>query len=168
MERFWWIETPGALAIVGILYSLFDKYFWSWKIFRVLGIVDFPDLRGRWAGEIISSYKDEETNILTRLEIFQTASVLVVSLYTSDSYSVSSSASIIKGDDGFDILRYGYVNYPLAISVDTMKIHHGFASLKFFQDINELRGEYFTSRDRGTYGTMRFQYENSKRIGRFE
>src|SRR5262245_16244720 len=51
-----WVETPSVVSIVVGLYWLFDRYLWAWPIFRAFRIVDFPDLRGRWAGQLKSSY----------------------------------------------------------------------------------------------------------------
>jgi hypothetical protein len=167
----WWLETPGAIAVAGTLFSLFDKYFWSWPIFSRLGIIDFPDLHGRWVGELKSSYEAknaEKRTLKAALEIQQTASDICINLFTEESHSTSLDASLKKNPSGIFELRYGYENHPEPFTVDTMKIHFGSVMLCYFPDINELRGEYFTSRERATHGTMRFKYKGKRLHGRFD
>ena len=42
-----WLETVSPVFAYVLFYSLFENRIWHLKIFRLLGIVDFPDLRGR-------------------------------------------------------------------------------------------------------------------------
>lgn len=163
-----WVEIPGSLAIAGVLFSLFDKYFWSWGIFRRLGIIDFPDLRGRWTGELVSSYEDGEKTTSAALEIRQSASSTVISLYTEQSRSTSTVVTHGKAGDEQDAITYAYRNQRKALSPDTMQSHFGSADLRYYPDIQELRGEYFTSGERRTHGTLKFSFDRKRLLGRFE
>lgn len=162
-----WLEVPGGIGIAGLLFSLFDKYFWAWPIFRWLGLIDFPDLRGRWEGEIVSSYENEKTTLPAVIEIKQTSSSIQVYLYAEESKSKSLSTSLEKDDDGVDLLRYGYINQPDSLSIDSMHIHYGSAQLRYYSDMEQLTGEYFTSKERVTHGKLIFNYSSKELLGRF-
>lgn len=163
-----WVEVPSILGIAGVLFSLFDKYFWSWGIFRRLGIIDIPDVRGRWTGVLKSSYEESVGPIPAALEIRQTASSIVINLYTEQSRSTSMVVTLRKAADGQDAISYTYRNRPKVSTPDTMQVHFGSADLRYHPDISQLRGEYFTSRERQTHGTMSFDFEGDRLLGRFE
>lgn len=162
-----WLGTSGAIAIAGSIFSLYDKYFWSWKVFKFLGLIDFPDLRGRWSGQILSSHDQLNSRHPAILEIKQSASELLVNLYTEQSQSSSIVATIIQDSDEVDSIRFIYRNEPDVDTPHSMQIHNGSCLLRYFPDVNILRGEYFTSRERSTYGTMEFNFQSKQILGRF-
>jgi hypothetical protein len=162
----WWLETPGAIGVAGMLFSLYDKYLWRQPIFAYLGLVDQPDIQGRWKGETTSSH--DKKNSTAYLEIRQTATSLAINLYTERSHSKSMDASFVKLSEGVFCLRYSYENHPETFVIETMQTHLGLATVTYFSDIKQLRGDYFTSRERKTHGTMRFKLVSRKLLGRFK
>src|SRR6266852_1416362 len=141
-----WIETPSLVTILVALYSVFDRHLWAWPLFRSLRIIDFPDLRGRWTGQIKSSFNNEELDAV--LEVVQTSSKVVVSLYTERSQSVSQIADFSVSTNGTTQLHYIYRNVPAPHTPDSMQMHVGTVALTFFEDVNVLEGEYYTGRGR--------------------
>jgi SMODS-associating 2TM, beta-strand rich effector domain len=124
ISMFWgslppWVETPSVIGTLVLLYSAFDSYLWHWPIFRWLGIIDFPDLRGRWSGMITSSWRAGQSRAV--LEIVQTSSFIMVALYAMDSHSESRTADFEIRRDGQPMLHYIYENIPTPTATGTMK-----------------------------------------------
>lgn len=164
----WWLEVPGTLAIAGFLYSIYHKHAWSWRIFCVLGITDVPDLRGRWEGCIYSSYNQKKESVPAVVEINQTASDIQLNLYTAQSFSSSVVANFSKDSDGATCIYYSYRNETGRQAVDGMHIHYGSSQMRYHPDIMKLDGHYYTTRDRGNYGEMEFEYKDRELLYRFK
>lgn len=164
----WWLEVPSTLAIAGFLYSIYHKHAWSWRIFYVLGITDVPDLRGRWEGCIYSSYNQKKESVPAVIEINQTATDIQINLYTTQSFSSSVVANFGKVSDGATCIYYSYRNETGAQAVDGMHIHYGSSQMRYLPDIKKLEGHYYTTRDRGNYGEMEFEYKERALLYRFK
>ena len=161
-----WLETLSPLVAYGLVYSLFEKYFWRWKIFQFLGIVTFPDLRGRWKGVQRSSYKENSDNVEVPayLEISQTFSKIFVRAYYQRSQSESAVANFAEAN-GDSYLFYSYDNEPNSLKADTMEAHKGTVKLKYLPKENKLIGSYFNSI--GNRGEVDFRFEQYDLICRF-
>lgn len=161
-----WLETISPVYAYVLLYSLFDKHLWTWKIFRILNIVTLPDLRGRWKGVQISSYKEGENNIEVPayLEIKQTFSKIIVRAYYKKSQSESVVANFTELNDEV-YLFYTYDNEPNSLKSGTMEIHKGTVKLKYIPKEKKLIGLYFNSI--GNCGEMKFDFERKDIIYRF-
>lgn len=162
----WWLETISPLFAYGLLYSGFDKYAWSWKIFRIFGVVSVPDLRGRWRGKQRSSYKENGSNaeVISCLEIFQNFSKICVRACYEKSQSESVVASFTELN-GEIYLFYSYDNEPNSMKSGTMQAHKGTVKLKFLPKENKIIGSYFNSI--GNFGEVEFDFEQRDLIGRF-
>jgi len=163
----WWLETPGALSVAITLFAAFDKWLWAWPPLRSIGLVQWPDLRGRWEGQLLTSFPLQEEPLPASIEIRQTATSIQVSLYARQSRSTSVFATIAPDEDGVPTLKYTYLNRPEALENGSMHMHLGSSELRYFTDIRELRGRYFTSHDRGNDGSMTFSFASKHLLGRF-
>ncbi|SDF29958.1 hypothetical protein SAMN04488589_0272 [Methanolobus vulcani] len=140
------------LATFGFLYMLFfyllDRVLWkiSLKGFRLSKV---PDLNGKWKGHIITSHNSRYKIDIT-VDIQQTWSSISIILKTNTSKSKSEVASISLSESR---LVYQYVNEPSSNSAETMHKHYGITFLDF-EEINTLKGSYFTCRDRQTHGDI--------------
>lgn len=161
-----WLEGPSPIAVYGIIYFLFDKYFWQWSGFQKLGIVCFPNLNGRWKGTQQSSYKENGENVEVegRLEITQTFSKLCARGYYSKSESESIAASFSECNDQV-YLFYTYDNDPSSLKTGTMQKHKGSAKIKMLATEKKIRGCYWNSI--GNYGEMDYEFEQAELLGRF-
>lgn len=161
-----WIETLSPLVAYGLLYSLFEKYCWHWGIFKILGIVSFPDLRGRWKGVQRSSHQDNGINVEVQscIEISQTFSKIYVHAYYQRSQSESAVADFTELN-GQNYLFYTYDNEPNSLKSDTMEAHKGTVKLKYLPKENKLIGSYFNSM--GNHGEVSLEFEQSDLICRF-
>lgn len=143
----WWLETISPLAAYGILYSWFDKHLWKLGVFRVTGIVCFPNLNGRWEGIQRSSYKDvnsKQVELNTVLEIKQTFSKIVIKAYYEKSKSESVVAHFAELNDEV-YLYYTYDSDPNTLKERTMAMHKGSVKIKHLSKDNMLCGFYFNS-----------------------
>jgi hypothetical protein len=160
----WWVDAPSLMVFYGALYTLFDKYLWKNGFACKLGLVKIPNLAGCWRGYLISSFDGHAKRHNLVINIFQTWTQLAVFLATATSISRSCAAVIQVGDPEGVALIYQYQNQPLADATRTMHMHFGTAMLRV-SDGGCLVGDYYSGRDRRTYGRIccRRQVANPKR-----
>lgn len=162
-----WIDKPTTIVIYGILFFIFDKYIWSWPIFRLLKIVEIPDLRGRWKGRQISTFKKDGKNVVSSavLEIRQTFSSINVKAFYEKSESHNEASYLTKSNDS-QFLYYTYDNEPNALKEGTMQRHWGTARLEYLEKEKRLIGKYFNSI--GNLGDVDFKFMSEKLINRYK
>lgn len=76
---------------------------------------------------------------------------------TDTSRSKSIIASISVKDPLSTLLIYEYQNEPIPGAIATMHIHKGTARLLIQEGGKVLVGEYYTGRDRQSYGVLNFR-----------
>ena len=167
LSMLWWVDAPSTLAFYGALYALFDKKLWRSRLVRKLGLVRVPNLSGRWRGHLISSFDGHLKHHDLMINIFQTWTQISVFLTTETSISCSCAAVIQLDDPDGLSLTYQYQSQPLANAMRTMHMHYGTAVLRLSCD-DDLTGDYYTGRDRRTYGRIcckKEQHSESVRAG---
>ncbi|MCD2348879.1 Cap15 family cyclic dinucleotide receptor domain-containing protein [Clostridium guangxiense] len=152
--------SSASLSAFLVLYKLFDKYFWKWKLIRFIFKIKTPILSGDWEGEYESSYKKdgERVNGTVKINISQTWSKISIRcLNSGSSKSYSQIAGIfIKHSKGI-VLKYEYENEPEDSFVDSMGKHSGFECLVFDEKDNTMSGTYYTDKYRRTFGTKHYK-----------
>jgi hypothetical protein len=145
-------QLPTVLSIEVILWGLFAKWGWRYKIFQGW-LVPFPYLQGTWRGKLSSTWINPNTQhqfepIDVILVVRQTFINIHCTLMTEESESSSYSASIhIDPDSNERQLVYSYSNKPRTSIRDRSPIHDGTASLLVIgKPPRKLRGEYWTNR----------------------
>lgn len=166
----WWIDVGSPVAVFILLYELFEYRAWKWKVFRWLGVVDFPNLSGRWEGHITSTYqtnsKPTQSNIC--LEIEQNASRIFVRAFTEQSASDSTFAGFGE-TSGHRYLYYAYDNDPNPQRNGTMNRHYGFTKLEYIENGKRLQGSYFNSlTPTANSGVIELEYRGSSLFARFK
>ncbi len=161
-----WLEGPSPLFLYGIIYYVFDKYFWQFKIFKTLGIVWFPNFNGRWKGKQRSSYRVGGQNVETegKLEVRQSFSKISIKSYYQISESDSVTANFAEINDEV-YLFYTYDNDPSSLRAGTMAKHKGTAKIKHLPNEKKLTGCYWNSM--GNYGELNYKFEQKKLLGRY-
>ena len=156
-----YLKSPAPLAIFAILYLLFDKYFWKWKIFKFW--IKTPDLNGVWEGEFVSSYSSPDspkrkTKGKVKMTIEQTWTKIRICSDNGNGFSSSYSqlAGLFVDDRNGIVLKYEYENDSQNF-VDTMTRHTGFSMLKYNSTTKTLDGGYYTDRHRRTYGNLNYK-----------
>lgn len=150
-----WIELASPIFIFGMLSAGFEEFAWKWKAIRKIPGLCPPIIEGRWSAEFRSSYDDYKTVYPAEVNIKQSWSALSVTLKAEKSRSQSEVAAINVDDGGTCWLIYEYLNEPALEAKETMHAHRGTARLAVKSD--ELDGEYYTGRDRKTFGTLKFK-----------
>lgn len=162
-----WLETISPLAAYGILFSLFDNIIWHWPLFRWLGIVSCPDVRGRWLGKQLSSFKDEGGNHITSrviMEVEQTFSQLHVAMYYYKWRSSISAAQFIRINDTPTMIIMFDAD-PKADYDGGATAHQGLTKLTQLPD-KTLAGTYFNGNgNRGELSFRRTDYKLYRTFG---
>lgn len=151
-----WVETLSPLAAYGLLFGFFDKVAWHWPLFRWLGVVTVPDVRGRWLGEQISSVKkDNGKHIKSRviLEIAQTFSQIHAETYYQRWHSTISVAQFVQIQE-VPTLLIMFDAEPKTAYEDTHAAHKGVTKLCQRAD-GQLEGTYFNGA--GQHGDLTFR-----------
>lgn len=133
----------GIPFLYAILYYLFDKHIWKWKIIqKIHGI---PNLGGEWEGELDPSYSD--TKMIMNLKVKQTWSQInFVSIYP-ESCSESNTASFFLEGGGIMKVGFGFINH----SRELQHQYDGYNILDI-DDETHLFGRYFNNRDNSNSG----------------
>jgi hypothetical protein len=149
-----------VVGVITFFITLFNKYLWSWKIFRGW-YVKRPDLRGTWKVELKSSWVNPETGekiapIYGYAVVRQSLTNLSFRLMTKESRSVLVAHSIEQqeDDDLFKLVGV-YRNEPkIELQGVRSEIHHGSFALEIHgSPVEGLDGHYWT--DRATKGGIK-------------
>lgn len=149
-----------VVGTITLFVTLFNKYLWSWKIFKGW-YVKRPDLRGTWKVELKSSWITPETGkgiapVYGYAVIRQSLTFLSLRLMTKESKSVLVAHSIEQQEDEDLFKLVGvYRNEPkIELQGVRSEIHHGSFALEIHgYPVEELEGHYWT--DRATKGGMK-------------
>ncbi len=135
-----------AISIFGLLYKLFDKFFWKWKWFRKIGIVQTPDLNGTWKGEFVSSFYNWKGKYPAELEIEQTWTEICISGKFNNSTSSSYTTAIKVRDGGGIKIFYSYRNDKKPEKSNaSYSDHKGYTSLILNKEEQSFEGQYFNN-----------------------
>ena len=149
----WWLSAPPFAGFYTVLYWIFDRHVWRWRILRRLRLLSVPDLNGMWTGEIDSSFGEEGTNRDVKVNIMQRWASILITLQAGESSSRSTMAAFKTRDTDSPELTYTYLNEPRGRATDTMQMHRGTCTLRVASD--RLEGDYYTGRGRGTVGELK-------------
>ncbi len=161
----WWFDMPSLMGFYGLFYGSFDKWLWRIPILRKVGLVKVPDIAGKWKGYITSSFDEHQDHCEASIEICQTWTKIRINLETETSRSYSQTAAVLTEIPHCTAISYEYVNEPKAPARTTMHIHRGTArhTLCIVDDTESFDGEYYTGRDRGTFGALHFTRQKVSR-----
>lgn len=151
------LPFSAVVSAVTIVLLIFDKWAWSWRIFRGW-LIKRPYLHGTWKTELQSDWIDPKTKkgippINCYTVIRQTASMLSIRLITPESRSKTVSAAIENCNDGTFEVNGTYRNRPKSEYRHRSEVHYGSLLLTADTPVpNQLEGEYWT--DRKTTGSL--------------
>jgi hypothetical protein len=155
----WLIAPPTAMGCFGLLNEIFDKRLWTHTLASVLGLTKIPNLSGTWSGFVEQTSDPEPRKVEAQVIIAQSWTRISVRLRTGQSESDSQMGGIDVGHGAAVVLKYEYLNEPNPRAAPTMHSHRGFARLTYIRGDGKqtLQGEYFTGRDRRTFGILQFE-----------
>jgi hypothetical protein len=144
----------SAGAIYWGLYWLFNK--WAWRIAGQF--LSIPNLSGEWtvSGKTLDAEGDTRFDWGGTLVISQKWDNIEIHQRTKESGSHSYTALITPSERGEVTLAYGYANTP-DVAATSLHRHDGFCEITFDRELQSGSGRYFTSRERGTFGSMLLQ-----------
>ena len=146
----WWLDAPAVFGFYGIVYNLFNRSFWKSGIVRKALFLKIPILQGQYAGYLKSSHDKFKKKTKIEATVIQTWDRIMLSIETNQSKSHSVTAAFHISDRLAPQLIYYYCNTPFSASIQTMHIHKGIAEVSC--EGETLKGEFFTGRDRKTFG----------------
>ncbi len=156
-------KLPDVVVVYSAIYLAFTKWAWRWRLLQGW-LVPFPDLQGTWRGELRTTWRDPATGITpgpipVTVVIRQTFSTVSVVMYTQESMSYSTAASLTEDDDrSVKRLSYTYTNTPRVGVRDRSIVHDGAAVLRIVGDPEKkLEGEYWTNRRSTGEFTLRYE-----------
>lgn len=145
----WWIDIPSAIGFYAVWWSLYDRFLWHTRLSCTLGLASV-DLRGEWHGTLTSSYDEHRFKTEVHVEIAQTGTRILMRLTTPTSTSTTIGA-MLESEEGCVSLGYLFESRPRS-GTPGMHTHLGAGLLDFADET--LDGEFFTGRDRETYGHL--------------
>ncbi len=141
-------HVSTTISINIIIWVLFILWAWKLRIFYPW-LVPYPNLSGKWKGNLVSNWEGAEDPITAKISITQTFFNVQVKLKTEESRSHCFGASFnIDKDRGLQQLVYSYINTPKSSVRNRSEIHYGTTLLEFdgFK-VSEMNGEYWTDRE---------------------
>lgn len=150
-------QIPSAITINGILWVVFIKWLWRYRIFYGW-LVPFPDLSGEWVGRIKPTQQDAVPGpIDATIQIRQNFLNISVKMITDEMISTSYSATLnIDAEQNVMQLCYSYISRPTINIRDRSAIHYGTTLFEIMGvPPSNLQGEYWTSRK--TTGELDFR-----------
>lgn len=93
------LKAISVSVITYTIWEVFRRYLWKYKIFQTLGLVNFPNIEGKWNGFL--DWEGRAAKIPVNFDISQTYTTMSV-VYLgamSTSYSLSASFVVSSNDD---------------------------------------------------------------------
>ena len=156
------VQPPATMVLFRTVHNLFETRLWRNTWLRKFGLVNMPNLNGRWQGYVESSFDNKlaskPDSLITRdvtVDIVQTWNQIRISWQANESTSSSNVAAIELLDSCNSELHYLYYNRTRIFSHPNMHAHSGATRLQIGE--NELTGEYFTDRDPATKGDIHLE-----------
>lgn len=158
------VLSVTGFTIFGLVFLLFDNFFWKWSLFYKLGIIKTPNLNGIWEGTLSSSYHNFDTQMPAYIEIKQTWTQICIlgNFNQSKSYSISANLEVNNG--ARIVLRYVYQNKNrMNKSKGTMGPHSGITTLDFCLNDGLAEGKYYNEPPQNVnYGELRLNKQIEK------
>ena len=91
-------KIVGSNTVLFGLWEFFRKKAWKWRIFRLLGLVNFPDINGKWEGTL--NWQGRPANIPATFLVTQSYTDISIEYHGAMSISHSIIAGLaITGDE---------------------------------------------------------------------
>ena len=159
-------QIPDVAFINGVLFTLFAKWGWKYKIFQGW-LVPFPDLNGTWQGTIQTTWVDPKTNktpdpIPVLLTIKQSFLSLSCVMRTAEMTSYSYAEDFrIDNEKQIKQVVYSYMSKPVVTLAERSTPHEGTIIFDILgSPVNKLSGQYWTSRK--TTGIIELTFREKK------
>jgi hypothetical protein len=163
--------VPIVVTIDTIVFFLFAKYAWKWRIFKDW-LVPFPDLNGTYQGMIKTTWSDPLTDerpapIPATLTIHQSFFSISCVMRTAEMTSHSFISDFILDEDNqVKKLSYSYTSIPKQVVIERSPQHQGTIVFEIDDSSKpKLLGEYWTTRK--TTGTIELEHYIEEKLSTF-
>ncbi|CEO21883.1 hypothetical protein [Paraclostridium sordellii] len=148
-----------VISLSAIIFTVVDFIFkkYLWKINLIKKFHKVPDLNGKWEGQFISSFIDENTGKgkigSCEMTVKQDWDKIHFKCKFNETYSNSINVSFNLNSIGGVSISFDYENSGSKENLNA-KAHLGFNMLKYLEDEDTLDGIYFTDMNRKSQGTL--------------
>lgn len=158
LEIPWWLDAPATIGFYGSIYYMFKIRYWKNPLLRKLFFIKTPNWNGYYECVLKTSYDNFQNGKILKISIIQDWDTISILAETDHSQSSSMSGCFLIKDCVFPAFTYEYLNQPKYDAPKSLHIHRGITSISIENSL--LKGEFYTGRDRVTYG----MFESKKPI----
>ena len=156
-EKYRSFATPASIGVVvWILWIIFDKYAWKWKVTRLTGLSKIPDLNGIWSGDV--NRLREQNPHSFQMEIHQTFSRISIKTRTTNSTGHSIKAFFLSDDhdENFVLVNFWNSRTKKRQKTEAFEEFKGLSQLSIEREGDSivLVDYYFTDRTPQTAGKV--------------
>lgn len=161
------LSVPSWGVVFAAITREFNRWGWKMGIVRKMGLVEVPDLNGRWEGWVTETRSDlpsqsDAGQIEACINIKQTWRKIAIEFETDSSDSKSIGATILTKQRVRPTIIHHYKNEPKHSTSDRLDMHYGTSNMTLEkQDQGQrpdiLTGFHYTGPQRETNGELRFK-----------
>jgi hypothetical protein len=159
---------PSGFVIYALLYVLFDRFAWRWRLLRVIGLVRIPYVGGDWNAQLRSSHSEMRKEHPAVLRIEQTWTSIRLTVDGARSFSASEMALIRSISESVHEVRWEYSAESKTPSTGSDFNHRGVTMLRFTVKEGVVRspmeGHYYTQQGRETHGELEAERASDGRV----
>jgi hypothetical protein len=160
--------VPSWSLIFVVIAKGFNRWGWKSGVIRKLGLVEVPDISGRWEGWVTETRSDlpsqyDSEKIEAEIIIQQTWRKIAIEFETHNSDSKSIGATILTKQRVQPTIIYQYKNDPKHSASKNLDIHYGTSNMTLTEEkvikkeIKVLTGFHYTGPQRETNGELHFK-----------
>ena len=154
LDHNWLISSPALVGIYLVVYQLFDRWLWRWRLLSQIGIVNERDISGTYKGNLVTNYEQRKNPLLVKITIDQNWSKILICFETGEKRTTSTSLIAHYEGVSKNLVRLTYTyrsKINAGIADADMEDNEGTAELRIKPD-GSVEGNYFSSRPRkGTF-----------------
>ena len=151
------IVPSTIVSIVWVLWIIFDRFLWKWRVSRLFGLSNQPDLNGVWVGDI--DRLGEENPHQFKMEIYQTFSKISIATRTEHSSGHSIRAYFLSDQHNkrFELVNLWSCRTKKRQKTEAFEEFKGLSQIAILDDNGSviLEDYYFTDRIPPTAGKSR-------------
>ena len=153
------VDIGSPLGIYYGLINLFEYRIWDSKISRLMCLVDYPNLTGKWTGILKSNY-DIRKEYHIRLDVKQTWRSIKLHMIMDDSSSINKFGYLELDRDHY-VLSYEFINSPEPYKklANEWGEFNGYTTIDVSNDFLTMKGTYYSDYKRKSYGSFELKKE---------
>ena len=151
------LAAPSGVLVFFLVFWTFDHFIWRWRLWFWLGLIQVPNIRGRWKGALHTSKDNFINSIPIELSVTQTYTKIFIQLDSDTSFSQSHMAAIKMLDQTSYEIRWEYFAQPKTGPESGFR-HYGVTYMRLRGKGGNFKkkqsADYYTEFDRDTSGRI--------------